>query len=198
MSTAWLFFILVFAIAFGVYFVNLRIKRYRERLINTYTFPPSLLDKINKIYPHLNGNQLNQVIEGLREYFYLVAISNRRTVSMPSKVVDAAWHEFILFTKQYETFCNKVFGRFLHHTPEEVMESSKVLQSGVRLAWCLSCDRNNMDPKNPKHLPLLFAIDEKLDIEDGFKYTLEDAKRLGFNSVQGCGGGPGCGGCGGS
>ena len=35
----------------------------------------------------------------------------------PSKKVDKAWHEFLLFTREYEAFCQERYGRFLHHDP---------------------------------------------------------------------------------
>jgi len=35
----------------------------------------------------------------------------------PSLVVDAMWHEFILFTKLYDSFCDQRYGRFIHHQP---------------------------------------------------------------------------------
>jgi hypothetical protein len=36
----------------------------------------------------------------------------------PTKIIDDAWHEFILFTRMYADFCEKTFGRFIHHTPD--------------------------------------------------------------------------------
>ena len=35
----------------------------------------------------------------------------------PSKKVDKAWHEFLLFTRDYQQFCEKRYGRFIHHNP---------------------------------------------------------------------------------
>ncbi len=36
---------------------------------------------------------------------------------VPSTAVDEYWHEFILFTKEYQDFCINVAGRFIHHEP---------------------------------------------------------------------------------
>lgn len=91
---------------------------------------------------------------------------------MPSQAVDVAWHEFILFTRQYESFCYQTFGRFLHHTPAEAMDSQVSAQEGIKLAWKLSCKRSKISAKKPKELPFLFALDSKLKIENGFKYSL--------------------------
>ena len=32
--------------------------------------------------------------------------------------IDAMWHTFILFTRDYADFCEHHFGVFLHHVPE--------------------------------------------------------------------------------
>ncbi|KAF4410305.1 hypothetical protein GCU69_04520 [Streptomyces lycii] len=37
----------------------------------------------------------------------------------PSPVVDIGWHTFLLHTRQYAEFCDKVAGRFIHHEPYE-------------------------------------------------------------------------------
>jgi hypothetical protein len=36
---------------------------------------------------------------------------------MYSTRVDEAWHQFVLFTRQYTDFCQRFFGKFLHHNP---------------------------------------------------------------------------------
>jgi hypothetical protein len=35
----------------------------------------------------------------------------------PPKEVDAAWHLFILHTRDYAEYCGRRFGRFIHHVP---------------------------------------------------------------------------------
>src|SRR3989344_9296227 len=35
----------------------------------------------------------------------------------PTKPIDIAWHEFILFTPDYHRLCERFFGRYLHHRP---------------------------------------------------------------------------------
>lgn len=36
---------------------------------------------------------------------------------VPSSRIDEGWHTFILFTKDYDTFCHQFFGQFIHHRP---------------------------------------------------------------------------------
>lgn len=35
----------------------------------------------------------------------------------PTKAIDEAWHNFILFTKDYHKFCKQIAGEYLHHVP---------------------------------------------------------------------------------
>ncbi|NVJ59375.1 MAG: hypothetical protein HWE27_03245 [Gammaproteobacteria bacterium] len=198
----------------GLYFLYRSYRKYvtneREELIDNFRFPATIEKKIIEKYPHLNEKQAQLVIDGLREYFHLCNIAGRKMVSMPSQVVDVAWHEFILFTLKYKNFCQDAFGRFLHHTPAEAMRSPTQAQDGIKRAWKISCFRENMSPDSAPVLPVLFAIDADLNIPDGFKYSL-DCNKPGSHKYcagdigcgSGCGSGcsssdsSGCGGCGG-
>jgi len=58
----------------------------------------------------------------LTEFKKFVAIlilndGQNRRIEMVSEIVDEVWHTFILFTKEYADFCNKVMGKFIHHEP---------------------------------------------------------------------------------
>lgn len=37
----------------------------------------------------------------------------------PSALVDYGWHAFILHTREYAEFCDRVAGRFIHHVPTD-------------------------------------------------------------------------------
>jgi hypothetical protein len=51
-----------------------------------------------------------------RKYMALIGLGYRR-LAMTSKEVDEIWHQFILFTREYQEFCHTVFGEFIHHAP---------------------------------------------------------------------------------
>lgn len=42
----------------------------------------------------------------------------------PSELVDIGWHTFILHTRDYADFCDRIAGRFLHHVPTEDGDSA--------------------------------------------------------------------------
>lgn len=172
--------------------------RMRSARIKQFVFPVSIAAKIKVAYPHLTDAQTVIVMNALREYFQVSLMARRRMVSMPSKVVDVAWHEFILFTKAYQQFCRSAFGRFLHHTPSEAMRTPTLAQEGIKRAWRISCRRQGINPTLPQRLPLLFAIDGLLQIPGGYRYSLDCQSNSDYCAADiGCGGGCGSG-CGGS
>ncbi|MDR7211437.1 hypothetical protein [Flavobacterium piscis] len=40
-------------------------------------------------------------------------------------ILDEMWHNFILFTKEYHSFCGKHFGRYFHHLPASKKEKEE-------------------------------------------------------------------------
>ena len=178
------------------YSINKRsLRRKRQQLIDTYDFPPTIAGKVMEKYPHLSQAQAEQVMAGLREYFHLCNIAGKRMVSMPSQAVDVAWHEFILFTRQYQYFCKKALGRFIHHIPAEAMRSPTDAQAGIKTAWKISCYREGLLPRAAHRLPMLFAMDALLDIPDGFNYAVNcSGKEKDHYCASHIGCGSGCGG----
>ncbi len=51
-----------------------------------------------------------------KRYAALLTISDQ-LLGMVSKKVDSVWHEFILFTRDYMTFCDEFHGKYIHHQP---------------------------------------------------------------------------------
>jgi hypothetical protein len=98
--------------------------------------------------------------------------AERERVAMPSRAVDEAWHELILDTRRYQTFCNNAFGQFLHHKPSEPMRDPLHAQMELRRCWRLACEQEGRDRHAPGALPLLFALDAELRFPHGHYYRL--------------------------
>lgn len=168
-----------------------------RRVIREHPLPPYLRDKLRAAYPQITPAQAVEVERGLRQFFQASAMARGRFVAMPSKVVDAMWHEFILHTRAYERFCRRAFGRLLHHTPAEALaaepdRADKNFQ-GLRRAWLWSCRDEGIDPRAPARLPTLFALDATLAIPGGYRYA-PDCRRLGADRGDThCATGFGCG-----
>jgi hypothetical protein len=170
------------------YFWRKEQKRKRLRYIENYTFNPVLIRRVKEKIPDISDKDTTKLFDALRDYFYICSQAQGKMVAMPSEAVDIAWHEFLLFTKEYQDFCNRGIGRFLHHTPTEVMKSKTSAQQGIKRAWRLACLKEGIDPQNPKKLPLLFSIDKLLNIKNGFIYTLNCKSKASGTSSSSCGG----------
>lgn len=56
-------------------------------------------------------------VREFKRYLIVRLVLGCDQMSMASPEVDAMWHQFILDTKKYRSFCNRVFGEYLDHTP---------------------------------------------------------------------------------
>jgi hypothetical protein len=103
----------------------------REGFIRTYAFPPVLRQRLSKLHPDWTAVDVAHALEQLREFFLACLATPGMTVRMTSKAADDAWHEFIVCTFDYQRFCRRAFGRYLHHKPDETKPQGE--------AWHSSC-----------------------------------------------------------
>lgn len=142
----------------------------RERFIREAPLPRFLQRKLREKHPHLGTKDCELVERGLRQFFLACMRHRKQFVAMPSQVVDDLWHEFILHTQAYQRWCDDALGYFLHHTPAEALGTKARHNDGLRRAWYWACKEESINPKTPSRLPLLFALDAKLNIPGGFHY----------------------------
>jgi hypothetical protein len=143
--------------AFAVYSgIGLR-RAKQERFIRQFVLPQGLFKKLQEKRPGLDSRYHSLVAQ--RQFFLCHLKSGRKFVSMPSQVVDDLWHEFILYTRNYQQFCSKAFGGYMHHTPAVTLGRGQTDDVGLKRAWRYACLEENVNPKAPKRLPLLVAID---------------------------------------
>ncbi len=143
----------------------------RAEFIRTANWPPGLFERVQKHHPQLTRKDLALIGNGLRQFFLAYLKSGRRYVAMPSEAADQLWHEFILYTRDYDRFCEQAFGKKLHHTPAVALApEQRASNEGLRRVWTLCCKEENIDPRNPTRLPLLFALDRKLKFPGGYHY----------------------------
>ncbi|MDP3227462.1 MAG: hypothetical protein Q8N13_05745 [Acidovorax sp.] len=183
----WIFYVFVTVVLIAL--VRHWTQSVRQNHIREAPLPRFLQRKLRETYPHLSPRDCELVERGLRQFFMACLRSNKQFVAMPSKAVDALWHEFILHTQAYKLWCRDALGFFLHHTPAEALGKKARHNDGLRRAWYWACKEESIDPKAPSRLPLLFALDAKFAISGGFTYvpdcSLLDRQRDG----GGCGGG---------
>ena len=181
----------------------------RRAYIENYSFSPLLRTKLRKELD--DDRQVTLALDGLRAWYLACLDAKGEQLGMPSRVVDIAWHEMILFTREYHAFCDRAFGRYLHHSPDAV--------AGEPMDAMLARTLRVLD-KHPAGavtaaagIPLLFAVDSQAGLADGYVWSAAELAAIRARHVAddgggmlphagsagagaGCGGGGG-GGCGG-
>jgi hypothetical protein len=95
--------------------------------------PPSALDALGYEAPFLieklvKDRVVDSAEEGealfaeVKKYLVMAATDESRSWHMHSLRIDAVWHQFILFTRQYMEFCRRYFGRYIPHSPSNAPE----------------------------------------------------------------------------
>jgi hypothetical protein len=170
-----------------------RSQRSRDHAIATFDFGSAAQLALRRRRPELASPELELAWQGLRQYFRVCLRGGRQTMPMPSQLVDDAWHAFILDTPRYARFCHSAFGRFLHHRPDTSGKPHDATHRRVEGNPAWQIGRRFLPEHGPSRLPLLFAIDEALNIADGFRYLPPDPglRRTATTAV----GSYGCSGC---
>lgn len=178
-----------------------RLRQARRAFVLGYAFPAELRRRIGAGHPEWTFAQIDRVLEALREYFLACLSAQRghrlaRTLGVPSKAMDHAWHEFIVMTREYADFCQRAFGRYLHHTPHALMAD--------RMEDALANTLHHVRASGPVPLgawaagaaaatamPLVFALDRELGLPSGYIHdddsmrALEERRRHLFTQAGG-------------
>ena len=64
----------------------------------------------------LSAQQADEALAEFKKYMALIALGHT-ALGMHSSDVDEIWHNFILFTREYAEFCEKICGQMIHHRP---------------------------------------------------------------------------------
>lgn len=56
-----------------------------------------------------------RLFKDVKTFLYCCANSDKNL--SPTLLLDEGWHDFILYTKDYDLFCKKYFNKFIHHQP---------------------------------------------------------------------------------
>ena len=175
--------IVITLLIFGNY-IKRKYIQYSQH-IGQFALPPVCLQAVRQQHPGLSLEQYIEIEQGLRQFFLTYLNSCFDFVAMPSKAVDTLWHEFILCTRDYEDFCQRAFGHFLHHQPAVAMDpAEKEMNEGLRRCWWHACKIEEIDPYNATRPPLLFELDASLNIANGFYYVIKPVAPLEISDLQ--------------
>lgn len=83
-------------------------------------------------------------VEMLRWLWYLASTEptaenpEAHSIDDPLIIIDEMWHEFILVTRDYTEFCEKMFGRYIHHRPSSGDEEAPDLNGSAEVKQALA------------------------------------------------------------
>jgi len=143
----------------------------RERFIRETALPQTLKRRLRSLYPHLTPKDCELAERALRQFFLACLRGNGNFVAMPSKAADAMWAAFVRLPQAYAAWSHHALGQLPEHSPAQVLGKKLHGNDGLRRTWYWTCKEEAIDPRKPSRLPLLFALDAKLNIPDGFIYA---------------------------
>ena len=141
-------------------------RKGRRRFIETYEFPPALHVKLREELGDAHRAEI--ALDGLRGWYLACLYADGALLGMPSKAVDEAWHQMILMTREYGWFCVQAFGRYLHHSPDSLLD----LPMDVILTDTLAIVDTHALPMT------LFTADTDAGLDDGNHWNSTDLHRM--------------------
>jgi hypothetical protein len=84
----------------------------------------------------LDKDQAELLFKDTKRFLFLAANFKDRGPLSPSAAIDDGWHEFLMFTEDYQNFCSEHFGEFLHHRPFVPWIAEK--PGGIYRTYCVA------------------------------------------------------------
>lgn len=103
-----------------------RVESYRNEKV-LYRFQTKL---------SLDVGQAEMLFKDTKRFLYLCSCYRHRGPLSPTAAIDNGWHEFLMFTRDYQEFCEQYFGKFLHHCPFVPWIAEK--PGGIYRTYCLA------------------------------------------------------------
>jgi hypothetical protein len=162
------------------------ITRHVWRVIAEWDLPEHIWRTVARRFPLVGERDVrNEVDHGLRDCFICCAWRGRRSLGMPSRLVDEAWHALILDSVAYIALCREAIGLYLHHFPEDSIEGEQS-PALVNTVWAWDRSQAGRD-----HESLLWDLDERHGVEDPWGISAMELTRIRAGAYAG--GASGCG-----
>jgi hypothetical protein len=145
----------------------------RQEFVATYRLPSGIGRKLQRKLGE--STDIGIAFRGLHQWLRL-HVAAPGLLAMPSKAVDQLWHEFILHTRDYQDFCRQAYGRTLHHSPEESMNTTTreaLYGDGIARTFAMACADEGIRLPQMLGLPTLFQVDTALALPDAQRWVLD-------------------------
>ncbi|WP_338846894.1 hypothetical protein V8J88_24395 [Massilia sp. W12] len=154
---------------------------WRMRVIprlQAYHFPPILEAKLRQHIPQLSRQDYTLACQALRIYLLLRYDQQEQdsSIVLPSQAVRLLWREFVLRTADYREFCQTVMFSPLHYDLEEEFTPvlSAARQRQFQHCWRAAAQIRDFGPPMADGMPLLFALDQKIGMDSGWRHKMEN------------------------
>lgn len=108
---------------------------------------PRVIAKFREAY-YFGEAETADLFNELLSWLWLVATAPDGTKSgmyHPMQAMDKMWHTFISFTKDYADFCEKYFGKFIHHEPHTRADAAQELVKAKNPALVIEKMREDIE-----------------------------------------------------
>ncbi len=137
----------------------------------------------------LSHEDAEVLFHDMKQFLYLCG--TRPGVWSPTEQIDAAWHEFILYTKDYAEFCKEIFGKFVHHVPNSYLTKEAQLVGNTWRTYKVALHHFGELSSN-WHVPEAQRPRDKQKFDNVAVLESDACDSCGCNSCNSCGGGNGC------
>jgi hypothetical protein len=103
------------------------------RLIEGYEPSPLLLARFMVRSPNNNLERANRAFVALKQFLLVSAQQKSLHSCSPSQPIDEMWHEFLMFTEEYQGFCLDWLGTMVHHHPISPASDPAITEDTYRL-----------------------------------------------------------------
>lgn len=81
-------------------------------------------ERVMKHHPYIDDIQYDWLLLELKRFFFMTALF--KSTPMYSPLVDILWHEMLMFTADYQQFCNSFCDHFIHHRPNVTRKNEEI------------------------------------------------------------------------
>jgi hypothetical protein len=131
-------------------------------LVMSFQFAPLVHRMMDKY--KWDESESCECFEDLKKFLYMAVMADKPVA--PTEKLDEMWHNFILYTMDYDEFCRTRLGIFVHHRP-----------------------RRRDDPKSTRNMrqeTLDFALELFGELPTHFKYTHAEMFKASSDCVNSC------------
>ena len=96
-----------------------------------------LTSRLMKDHPEIEKNGAQSIVDGALGFLSLCA-NHPGHDFVPSRLVDIGWHTFILYTRDYQDFCERIAGSFIHHEPNDGESKPEGINSGATVRFMIA------------------------------------------------------------